>query len=102
MSNVKINGSSNYIKLNITGGQINSSTSTIWFTGWGPGYIPNNSIIIEEEVDLPNSELEQLELPLESIKSEGLSCKKCDEFYPFAISNRDDNTLICWSCRHRI
>lgn len=28
-----------------------------------------------------------------------LSCSLCEEIYPYAIPNRPDGLLICWSCR---
>lgn len=31
---------------------------------------------------------------------DGLTCKRCKEFYPYSISNQDDGTLICWSCKN--
>jgi len=31
-------------------------------------------------------------------KSDGIICKKCNEFYPMAQSNQEDGTLICWLC----
>lgn len=35
---------------------------------------------------------------LKSIGS-GLSCKSCQNFYPFAEANQPDGTLTCWSCK---
>lgn len=32
---------------------------------------------------------------------DGFPCKKCKTFYPQALANQDDGTLICWSCRNR-
>lgn len=32
---------------------------------------------------------------------DGFSCKKCHTFYPQALANQNDGTLICWSCRNR-
>jgi len=31
---------------------------------------------------------------------DGCTCKVCNVFYPYAISNQDDGSLICWSCRN--
>jgi hypothetical protein len=36
-----------------------------------------------------------------SAKSDGCSCKKCKEYYPYAEPNQEDGTLICYGCRHR-
>jgi formylmethanofuran dehydrogenase subunit E len=30
---------------------------------------------------------------------DGFPCKKCTNFYPQALANQKDGTLICWSCR---
>lgn len=32
-------------------------------------------------------------------KSEGLNCKKCNDYYPYAEPNQQDGSLICYSCR---
>lgn len=32
-------------------------------------------------------------------KNGGEVCKKCRDFYPYAVPNQVDGTLICWSCR---
>lgn len=29
-----------------------------------------------------------------------LSCKICKEYFPYALSNQTDGTLICWVCRN--
>jgi len=42
-----------------------------------------------------------LAVPVEEKKeiSDGCTCKKCKEFYPYAEPNQNDNTLICYGCR---
>jgi translation elongation factor P/translation initiation factor 5A len=30
---------------------------------------------------------------------DGMACKVCKEFYPYAEGNQEDGTLICYSCR---
>ena len=40
-----------------------------------------------------------IELCEKATKSDGCSCVKCLEFYPMAVSNQEDGTLICDSCR---
>lgn len=30
---------------------------------------------------------------------DALACTLCEEIYPYAVANRPDGTLICWSCR---
>lgn len=32
-------------------------------------------------------------------KLDGMACKICKEFFPFAEGNQPDGTLICYSCR---
>jgi hypothetical protein len=39
------------------------------------------------------------DLPSE-IHSEGMNCEKCNEFYPYAVPNQKNGTLICYSCRN--
>lgn len=34
-------------------------------------------------------------------ESNGCHCKKCKEFFPYAESNQEDGTLICYGCRVR-
>lgn len=41
-----------------------------------------------------------LDLELEDDR-DGLNCKRCKEFYPYAEANQEDGkTLICFSCRN--
>jgi hypothetical protein len=30
---------------------------------------------------------------------DGTRCSKCQDFYPYAVPNQPNHTLICWSCR---
>lgn len=42
------------------------------------------------------------ELPEEIVavkKKDGCTCKKCQEFYPYAEPNQKDGTLVCYGCR---
>lgn len=32
---------------------------------------------------------------------DGFPCKNCQTFFPQALANQNDGTLICWSCRNR-
>lgn len=32
-------------------------------------------------------------------KLDGMACRVCREFFPYAEANQDDGTLICFSCR---
>lgn len=32
-------------------------------------------------------------------EEDGCKCTKCKEFYPYAVANQSDGTLICYSCR---
>ena len=40
--------------------------------------------------------------PKKKKDSDGCTCKKCEEFYPYAEPNQEDGTLICYACRHGI
>jgi len=31
---------------------------------------------------------------------DGFPCRRCTNFFPYALPNQDDGTLICWSCRN--
>lgn len=31
---------------------------------------------------------------------DGFPCRRCRNFYEYAVPNREDGTLLCWSCRH--
>ncbi len=31
---------------------------------------------------------------------DGFPCKKCTNFFPYALPNQKDGTLVCWSCRN--
>lgn len=55
-----------------------------------------------QTIAVPATPVEQitLDLPETKKKSEGCSCKKCKEFYPYAEPNQLDGTLICYACRH--
>jgi hypothetical protein len=44
------------------------------------------------------------DLPAEIVEtkkkvSDGCTCKKCREFYPYAEPNQKDGTLVCYGCR---
>lgn len=43
----------------------------------------------------------ELAVPVEEKKknSDGCTCRKCKEFFPYAEPNQDDGTLICYGCR---
>jgi hypothetical protein len=32
-------------------------------------------------------------------KQDGRACKQCRDFYPYAVANQPDGTLVCFSCR---
>lgn len=38
--------------------------------------------------------------PVEKKSNNGETCKKCKEYFPFAESNQDDSTFICWGCKN--
>jgi hypothetical protein len=71
----------------------------IIFTTVVPGGT-TNTITVPPPVD-PVQIVLDLDLPKEKKKDyDGCACKKCGEFYPYAKSNQEDGTLICYACRH--
>lgn len=50
---------------------------------------------------IPSGGQIELDLPTEEKKkvSDGCTCKKCHEFYPYAEPNQNDGTLVCYGCR---
>lgn len=50
------------------------------------------------QISLPDIDLA---VPVEKKKkdSDGCTCRKCKEFFPYAEPNQDDGTLICYGCR---
>lgn len=32
-------------------------------------------------------------------KLDGMRCRKCNDFFPMASSNKDDGTFLCWNCK---
>ena len=57
------------------------------------------SVPVSGQISMP------LETPAEPAKkkdSEGLSCRKCDEYYPMAEANQTDGTVVCYACRHNL
>lgn len=47
-------------------------------------------------------QFDDLAVPVEFPKSDnGLTCKSCNEFYPYAERpNQKDGSFKCWGCRH--
>lgn len=58
--------------------------------GIDPKYIGEETIYI----------LENIICGVES-KQDGLNCKRCLEFFKYAVANQEDGTLLCYSCRSR-
>ena len=62
-------------------------------------------LIREEEADIDLLVLvDRLELYLEHIRSkkykDGMFCRNCHSYFPYAEPNQPDGTLICYSCRN--
>ena len=53
-----------------------------------PKYLDENIVYIQEN----------LVAAIESINM-GISCKICKEHFPYAESNQDDGSMLCFSCR---
>jgi len=34
--------------------------------------------------------------------SDGMMCKQCKKFYPYAEANQEDGTLMCYACRNNL
>lgn len=89
----------------------NSSSGTITITGASSG---GNVIFVPTQnphwvtISVPTGTQQQFTIegidwavPVEKEnKSDGCSCKKCEEFFEYAEPNQEDGTLICWACRH--
>ena len=37
---------------------------------------------------------------ISSVSSDGLACKRCLEYYQYAVPNQKDGSLLCYSCRN--
>jgi hypothetical protein len=86
---------------NIPGAAVPSGTYR-WIAGGGgggsavdPNVDPNviTSIPIEITLDLPAEK---------KPSTDGAVCKSCDEFNEFAQPNQDDDTFLCYKCRHNL
>jgi hypothetical protein len=73
-----------------------------WYTISGGTCSTNSTIIID-----PNGKIQisfddiDLAVPVEEKEdnSDGCTCKKCQEFFPYAEPNQEDGTLVCYGCR---
>lgn len=60
--------------------------------------IDDESLVFDFDLDLPKSD----DYPViihRPIKSDGCTCKKCGDVYPYAEPNQDDGSFKCYSCR---
>lgn len=62
-------------------------------------FLPN-AILVELCLPITTSVINTIEITSPVLKSSGLFCSRCGEFYPYAESNQTDGSLICYSCRH--
>ena len=85
MSNAPIYSNANWITIPIT-------QAGTWVGGtitWNPG-----TTVPPQQIDL------DLAVPVEKKKvSDGCTCKKCREFYPYAEANQEDGSMVCYGCR---
>ncbi len=87
-------------------GSGNTSGGTVTITGAGGGggngsfitYTIPNVWIGPITINPPEEPIPETK---KSAKSDGCTCKKCKEFYPYAEPNQEDGTLICYGCRNR-
>jgi len=54
----------------------------------------NKKFLNENIVYIPENMVANIQERLD-----GIACCKCKDFYPFAASNQENGTLICFSCR---
>ena len=47
----------------------------------------------------PKLEVKEIELPIILIDDKGSVCKRCFDFNQYAISNQNDGSFLCFSCR---
>lgn len=61
--------------------------------------------LVESDKDALDEMVKEMDQALGEIlnkkkkSSDGETCTKCKEFFPFAEPNQPDDTLICYSCR---
>jgi hypothetical protein len=88
-----------------SGGNITINPNTT-----GTTYIPNTSTIniqpgqwITYNIQGVSCDPEpQLDLSIAKKDDQGHNCCKCREFFPYAVANRDDGTMMCYACRHNL
>ena len=71
------------------------------YGGGGGGQVITSAPVFQQQGQI------QLDLPIEcnppsEKKADGATCKKCDEFNEFACPNQDDDTFLCYRCRHNL
>ncbi|HEY5267563.1 MAG TPA: hypothetical protein VII94_00310 [Candidatus Saccharimonadales bacterium] len=55
-------------------------------------WVPTGSFQPQLELNLPEPEKKKV--------SEGNSCEKCEEYFPYAEPNIDNNKFMCYKCRN--
>src|SRR5271157_3919359 len=76
----------------IFSGNTITATPGQWITISLPQWVTTPTI--SNLLDLPEDIAE-----VKAKKSDGCTCKKCREFYPYAEPNQKDGTLVCYGCR---
>lgn len=81
---------------------------------WNPGtsnWIPINpgmgqwiTVTVPQQQTLPGMHQQYCteEVPAAEEKkkdSDGCTCKKCKEYFPYAEPNQEDGSLVCYGCR---
>jgi len=78
-----------------------NANGTIWITAMPSG--GNYSIQGQQAQQLtltwPGQPQDELPVEVKKEKSEGCTCKKCNEFNAYAEANQPDDTFICYGCR---
>ena len=90
MSDPNNSGNDPQQQINWSGNIITSAPQVQWITISMPQWISISGNV----PDFPEEIVE-----IKSKKSDGCTCKKCQEFFPYAEPNQKDGTLVCYGCR---
>jgi hypothetical protein len=83
-----------------TGASCNSNGGTVTLPNGNIVTIPySNGWYYNITIPSPRSKKEEVKKKPKDGR-DGCDCVKCNNFYPFAESNQEDGTLICFSCRN--
>jgi hypothetical protein len=75
--------------ITITSVPINIDTLTFPSGQWITYTVPGGQVVCDPE-----------DPSVEEPDDKGHNCKSCKEFFPYAVKNQLDGTMICYACRH--